>query len=58
MQGVVGLGMLVQRQVTPGWENDYVWIHEGCQGKEGRGVMGYPPPRHTSGGGWKMAEQV
>ena len=29
MQVVMVLGMLVHRHVTPGWENDPVWVHDG-----------------------------
>ena len=27
--GAMGLGILVRRQVTPRWENDPVWLHDG-----------------------------
>ena len=44
IQGVVGLGMMVWRQVTPRWDNDHGWIHGGWQGKEGKGMSGYTSP--------------
>ena len=28
-QGAMGLEMLGRRQVTPRWENDPVWLHDG-----------------------------
>ena len=38
MQGEMGLGFLVQRQVTPRWANDPMLIHNSGKGKEVRGV--------------------
>ena len=43
MQVVTGMGMLGRIQVMPGWTNDPVWRHDGQQGREGRGMIGYPP---------------
>ena len=33
MKGLMGLGILVRRQVKPGWEYDPVWKHDGMQGR-------------------------
>ena len=49
MQGQIGIGMLVQIQVTPRWENDHVWRNDGRKGREGRGVSGQPPPQADIG---------
>ena len=48
MQGALGLFMLGQRQVTPGWVNDPVWRHYRRKSREGMGMSGYTPP----GGHW------
>ena len=39
MQGVMGLGILGQIQVTLRWVNDTVWINDGRKGKVGQGVF-------------------
>ena len=36
MQGMMGLGMMGQRQVTPGWMNDPWCRNNGWKGREGR----------------------
>ena len=33
MHGAMGLGILGQIQVTPGWKNDPMWRHNGRQGR-------------------------
>ena len=44
MKEGMGLGILVQIQVTPRWEIDPVWIHVGRNGREGQGGCRYLPP--------------
>ena len=39
----MGLGMMGRIQVTPGWANDTVWIHDNRQGMEVGGMSRYPP---------------
>ena len=52
MQVEMGLGMLGRRHVTPRWVNDPVWIHDVRKGREGWGMIRYPPPggNRVSGG--------
>ena len=40
MKGEMGLGMLGRIQVTPRWDNDPVWRHNGGKGREVQGVSG------------------
>ena len=44
-QGEMGLGILGQRQVTPMWANDPVWLYNGVDGRLARGGFGNPHPR-------------
>ena len=43
-QGEMGIGMLGQRQVTPRWENDPVWLHNRSRQESGQGRMRAPSP--------------
>ena len=58
MQGAMGLGILGRRQVTPRWENNPVWEHDGGNRIVVRGGCGYPPPGRKTGRGQRRVEQV
>ena len=40
----MGLGLLGWIQVTPMWENDLVWLHNGSRRESGQGRVRAPPP--------------
>ena len=40
--GTMGLGMLGRRQVTPRWENDPMWVHDGGIRDIGQGRVRAP----------------
>ena len=40
----MGIVMLGQRQVTPRWANDPVWMHEGSRQESDQGRVRAPPP--------------
>ena len=42
-KGAMGLRIMGQRQVTPRWENDPVWLHDGSRQEIGRGRVQEPP---------------
>ena len=44
MQRATGLGILGCIQLAFKWDNDPVWRNYSHQGRERRGVSGYPPP--------------
>ena len=44
-QGVIGIGMLGRRQMTPRWVNDPVWMHTESTRESGYGrAQATPPP--------------
>ena len=47
------IGMLGRRQVTPRWEDDTVWRHNGSGWRECRVRRGMLPPVKSSDGGKK-----
>ena len=57
-QGEMGLGIMGQRKMTPRWENDPVWLHDGIIRESGQGRVWAPPPRGKSGLGWRRVERV
>ena len=44
------LGMLVRRQVTPGWAGDHLWGKDGQRGRYIRGSSGFLPRAEMAGG--------
>ena len=42
-KGARGLRVLGQRQVTPRWANDTVWMHNGSRQESGQGQVREPP---------------
>ena len=56
-QGVMGLGMLIWRQVTPWWANDPLWLNGRSRGESGQWQVRAPNPRGKSGGGQRKAER-
>ena len=63
-KGARGLGVLGQRQVTPRWPNDPMWLHNGSRWESGQGRVRAPPQteirrRADKGGeGRRRAEKV
>ena len=57
-QGAMGIGIMGGRQVTPRWENDPVWLHDGSIREHGQGRVREQPPRGKSGGGQRRVERV
>ena len=43
-QGEMGLGIMGWRQLTHGWANDPVWLHDGSRQESGQGRVQAPPP--------------
>ena len=51
--GSDGSGILRQREVTPRWENDPVWLHGGSRQDSGQGRVREPPPEVNKAEGRK-----
>ena len=56
-KGVMGLGMLGRRYVTPRWVNDPVWLHDRSRQESGQGRV-RAPPRRKSGRRRRRVERV
>ena len=56
VQGAMGIGMLVRRQVMPRWENYPVRLYDGSRQESGQERLRAPPIR-KSGGGRKRADR-
>ena len=63
-EGARGLGVLGQRQVTPRWANDTVWLHNGSRRESVQGRVRAPPQTEIRrradkcGEGWRRADKV
>ena len=60
-KGARGLGVLGQRQVTPRWANDTVWMHNGSRRESVQGRVRAPPPdgnQAEGGEGQRRSDKV